>query len=158
MKWGDKEPWAPKFDRLLGRIDELAAAGTLVGLVGASAGASAVLNAYAARQGKVIGVVCIAGKINRPEVIRQHYRDTNPAFVTSAIACQESLTALDEAARQRILSKYAWFDEVVTTKDSHLSGAHNRRSPTILHGLTIAYQLTFGARANLRFLKQKAST
>ena len=45
MNWGDKEPWAPKFERLLLRIDELLSAGKDVALVGASAGASAAINA-----------------------------------------------------------------------------------------------------------------
>src|SRR5690349_5120081 len=78
MNWGDKKPWEPKFNKLLKRIDQLSKKGP-VALVGVSAGASAVINAYAARKDKVVGVVCIAGKIHRPENIQTHYRKNNPS-------------------------------------------------------------------------------
>src|SRR6266542_6900779 len=64
MHWNDKMPFAPKLERLIARIDELAPDGP-VSLVGSSAGASAVLVAYGARLDKVAGVECICGKINR---------------------------------------------------------------------------------------------
>ena len=62
FKWADKEPFEPKFQRLLAKIDDLSTDGNYVSLVGVSAGASAVLNAYAERK-NLTGVVCICGKI-----------------------------------------------------------------------------------------------
>src|SRR5947209_4364524 len=60
MNWSDDEPWNSKFKRLLARIDDLTAQHKQVALAGASAGASAVINAYAARKDTVVGCVLIA--------------------------------------------------------------------------------------------------
>ncbi len=155
MNWGDKKPWLPKFQRLLARIDELSEQNKPVALVGVSAGASAVINAYAARKGKIAGVVCIAGKINRPQAIDQRYYVNNISFVTSAHDCEQALQTLTADDRARILSRFAALDLRVTREDSRVPGAHNRLSPTIGHVLTIAVQLIFGAPSFLRFLKHQ---
>lgn len=154
MNWANAEPWESKFKRLLARIDELHSKGESVGLVGVSAGASAVMNAYAARKNKLVGVVCIAGKINRPNVIGSRYRKNNPAFVTSAEECEKALQTLDATDRRRILSQFGLFDPVVSKVDSRVPGARNRFSPTIGHTITIVLQITFGAPSFLRFLKK----
>jgi dienelactone hydrolase len=157
MNWGDKEPWQPKFDRLLARIDALSKQGKSVGLVGASAGASAVINAYAARTSQLVGVVCIAGKINRPETIGDRYRRNNISFVTSAYDCEQALQTLQADDRRHILSRFALLDETVMKADSRVPGVHNRLSPTVGHVVTIAAQLIFGAPSFLRFLKRQAN-
>jgi dienelactone hydrolase len=154
--WADKEPWESKLKRLLTRIDDLRAQGKQVGLVGASAGASALINAYAARKDQLVGAVCIAGKINRPERIGKRYRAQNPAFITSAYDCEKALQTIEPAHRKRILSRYAVYDGVVFMKDSHVPGVHNRLSPTIGHVPTIAIQITLGAPSLLHFLKRQA--
>jgi predicted alpha/beta hydrolase family esterase len=156
MNWGDKEPWSPKFQRLLARIDELVKEGKPVGLVGASAGASAIINAYAAHKNQLVGIVCIAGKINRPQAIANRYSKNNPAFITSAHDCEQALKTLEPADRRRILSRFAVFDGIVPHVDSRVPGARNRLSPTIGHPTTIAAQITFGAPGFLRFLKRQA--
>jgi dienelactone hydrolase len=155
MNWGNKEPWEPKFERLLVRIDELINDGKQIGLVGVSAGASAVINAYAARKDHIVGVVCIAGKINRPETIGQHYLRNSPALLTSVQNCIGSLQLLTDSDRQHILTRYAVFDGTVFTHDSRIPGAHNRMWSTIAHVPTIAVQLTIGAPSFLKFLKKQ---
>jgi pimeloyl-ACP methyl ester carboxylesterase len=146
--------WDAQFRHLLQRIDELGRAGNAVGLVAVSAGASAAINAYAARPGTITGVVCIAGKINHPDSVGGRYRSENPAFMSSVYGCQESLTGLDNAARRRIMSRYALKDGVVPTADSRIPGAKNRRVLSIGHFFTIATQITFGAPSLIRFLKR----
>lgn len=153
MNWADKEPWQPKFERLLAKIDTASAEGKHVALVGASAGASAVINAYAARQGIILGCVLIAGKVNRPEAIGQHYHSRDPAFITSAYECKKSLDQLGGASRKRIVSLYALADETVYKPDSRVPGAVNRIVPTIGHALTIGSQLVLGAPYFIHFLK-----
>lgn len=155
MNWGDKEPWPPKFQRLLLRIDELHAQHVPVALVGVSAGASAVINAYGARKNQLVGVVCIAGKINRPEAIGKRYYVNNIAFVTSAGECVQALKTLSPSDRRHILSRFALLDERLTMADSRVPGARNRLSPTIGHVLTIAVQITIGAPGFLWFLKRQ---
>ncbi len=153
VKWGDKEPWEPKFRRLLKRIDELVSEGKDVALVGASAGAGAVINAFAARKNKIVGVVLIAGKVNRPDAIGSKFRSQNPAFVTSAYDCEKALTTLDASDRKRILSRFALIDELVYKADSRVVGARNRLVPSIGHIPTIALQITLGVPSFVHFLK-----
>lgn len=156
MGWGNQEPWEVKFQRLLNRVDELTAAGKQVGLVAASAGASAAILVYAARPDSIIGCVLIAGKVNRPEAIRDVYQRTSPAFVTAASRCPAVLATLGPVERRRIQSRYAAIDMVVHTADSHIPGAHNRRLLSIGHPTTIASQLVFGAPFFVHFLKKLA--
>jgi pimeloyl-ACP methyl ester carboxylesterase len=155
VNWGDKEAWEPKFKRLLARIDALLADDKQVGLVAVSAGATAAINAFAVRKDEVVGVVCIAGKINRPGAIGQRYRQNNPAFLTSAQDCQQALATLNSGDRQRILSRYGLADEMVSTSDSRLPGARNRYVLSAGHFVTIALQITLGAPGFIRFLKRK---
>jgi len=154
MNWGDKEPWQPKFKRLLERIDELHAEGHAVALVGISAGASAAINAFAARKNLIVGVVCIAGKINRPETIHPIHNRKNPAFVTSVHDCQQALKNLGPTDRKRILSRFGIYDELVKPADSRIPGAGNHYAPAAFHAVTIAMQITLGAPSLLRFLKR----
>lgn len=153
MKWADKEPWSPKLERLLRMIDVRVAEGKPVALVGASAGASAVINAYAARPQAIVGCVIIAGKVNRPEAIGKRYRLRDPAFITSASDCQAALEQLDTSRRKRILSLFALADELVYKPDSRITGAVNRMVPTVGHAVTIGCQITLGAPLFIRFLK-----
>ncbi|HVV67322.1 MAG TPA: hypothetical protein VHB72_04650 [Candidatus Saccharimonadales bacterium] len=156
MNWADERPWEQKFEEFLGHIDDLASQGKKVGLVGASAGASAVINAYKARPNEVCGTVTIAGKINRPQNIRKRYRRNNPSFVASAYAGEKSLAGLTAPQRRKILSLYGLLDEIIVKKDSKMPGAYNRLSPSIGHGITIATQIIFGAPFFIRFLKRTA--
>ncbi len=152
--WADNVAWPTKFNRLLKRIDELHDSGKTVGLVGISAGASAAINAFAAREDIIHGVVCIAGKVNRPESIGQRYRQHNPSFVESVEATASSLRQLSPPDKSRILSRYAWLDGTVTRSDSRIPGAHNHSVPAIGHVFTIATQIMLGAPSFIRFLKR----
>lgn len=156
MNWADGE-FAPKFQRLLGLIDSYHDAGHRVSLVGSSAGASAVINAFAVRKDALCGVVCICGKLNNPENIGKDIRRDNPAFVESAYMVQHSLDALDfDADRSRIQSRYALFDPIVPKEDSVIAGADNRMVPTIGHATSIASQMLFGAPFFVKFLQQRS--
>ncbi len=153
VKWADGEAWEIKLKRLLTRVDEALAVGKDVALVGASAGAGAAINGFAARKDVIVGVVCISGKINNPEAIGDSYRRKNPAFVTSAYDCPKSLTNLTAADRGRILSRFGLADELVNKRDSRIPGAHNCMVPTVGHIPSIALQITLGVPSFIRFLK-----
>lgn len=157
MPWMDSEPFAHKFERLLERIDDLHDQGAVVSLVGTSAGAGAVINAFAARKERVNGVVCLVGKINNPDTIGASYRRRSPAFIESALEVQFSLDRLDiDTDRKRIMSRYAMLDGIVPRRDSVIVGGINKTVPSIGHGLTIVSQLLVGAPFYLRFLKRLA--
>lgn len=156
ISWAEDVRWEIKFNLLLKRIDALKANGQKVALVGASAGGSAVINAYAARKNDITGVVIICGKLKNPNDIGPKYRNANPPLVSSVASSDQALKTLDAQDRARILTRRAFYDEVVVTKsDSIIVGAHNQVSPTIIHALTIAIQLVFGAPGFLRFLKRQ---
>lgn len=152
MHW-EKGEWDEKLQQLLKLIDETDGP---VALVGVSAGASAAINAYAARKDKVSGVVLIAGWVNRPEDVGAYYYEHNPAFVDSAKLAPESLAKLDSNARKRILSRYALKDEMVSSPHSFVEGAHNQRVMSAGHFITITTQILLGAPGFLRFLKRQA--
>ncbi|HSW99102.1 MAG TPA: hypothetical protein VLF71_04640 [Candidatus Saccharimonadales bacterium] len=154
MGWSDAEPWPAKLQRLLARIDQLAVAGHTVGLVGVSAGASAVVNAFAQRKKQVVGCVLICGAVNNPDAIGEGYRQHDPAFVASAYACEKALRTIGAKDRRRILSRYALADMAVRRPDSRIPGAHNQLVPTVGHAITIAIQITLGAPSFIRFLRQ----
>jgi hypothetical protein len=156
MLWKDDQPWKVKFDRLLARVDTLHAEGKQVGLVGVSAGASAVINAYAARKDKIVGCVLIAGKVNHPESIGDFYRRHDPSFVESAYACAQALETLSADDRKRVQSRYALIDGRVARRDSRIQGARNVLVPAIGHTVAIAQQITMNAPFVLRFLKKQS--
>jgi hypothetical protein len=155
MQWGNGESFHTKLERLLKLIDDEVSKGQQVSLVGASAGAGAVIHAFAHRKETIHGVICIAGKVNNPDTIGPRYSRGNSAFVESARNVQFSLDKLDfDIERKRIESRYAIYDPVVPREDSEIAGAHNHAVPTVGHSITIATQLLFGAPSFIRFLKR----
>ena len=156
MNWADDIAWSVKFEKLLARIDKLAAEGYSVGLVGASAGASACINAFAARPDKIVGIVSIAGKINHPESIGPKFRVGNPSFIESAYAAPKALETLGPEQRRHILSIYSVKDGLLMRRDSRVPGARNRLTLVMGHPFVIAAQITLGAPGFIWFLKRQA--
>ncbi|MDL2363439.1 MAG: hypothetical protein QFB86_03625 [Patescibacteria group bacterium] len=148
--------WEEKKSALLARVDAATAKGYKVGLVGASAGAGAVINILAERQDVIVGSVLIAGKVNNPQAIGGSYRSKNAAFITSANAAPVALESLTSETKQHILSRHAFIDEVVPRRCSYIPGGINKTVPSIGHVLTIVSQLTLGAPSFISFLKKLA--
>lgn len=156
--WGDvSESYGQKLDRLLTLIDRLHAYGKPVSIVGASAGASLSLHAYAARKSQLHGVVCISGKIHNPERIQSRVKEHNPAFMDSLHVLPRTLSALSVADRQRILSVYSDGDNTVPMDDSLIEDTNMRLVGHGNHVITISNQITFGAGQLFSFLKQLPS-
>jgi predicted alpha/beta hydrolase family esterase len=154
--WADGEEWDPKFERLLQRIDRASSSGKAVGLVGASAGATAVINAFHARHDSVVGVILIAGKINRPHAISASLTRKNTALGAAAHTAFIALSDLSKNERARIMSRYALIDPIVPAVDSHIPGARNRVQLSMGHAFTIASQMLFAAPLFIRFLRTQA--
>ena len=155
MNWADKEDFAPKLERLLALIDELAADGK-VSLVGASAGGGAVLNAFAQRKKVVSGVVTIAGKFDYPETVGVPVVRKNPAFVQSMAMVKTSRASLDASDLQRIMSVYPIADESVPVRESKLPGTVQKKVWVLGHIAIIAIMISFRAGTMIRFLKSQA--
>jgi pimeloyl-ACP methyl ester carboxylesterase len=155
MNWVDGEAFPPKLERLLAQIDAYHAAGRVVSLVAASAGASAALNAYVQRPDKISGVVFICGKLGGS--FHPSYHQTNPAFAQSMEMLPKNLGKLLPADTAKMLSLHPIDDPIVPIANTKLPGVLSQRMPVHGHFLGIAYGLTVRAGANVRFLKRTLS-
>jgi pimeloyl-ACP methyl ester carboxylesterase len=154
--WGDGERFEPKLERLLTYIDSLHNRGYAVSLVGSSAGASAVLEAYAARRDKVSGVVIICGKVQHSETVGEIVFQVNPAFKDALDMLPKALESLTPADRSRIMSIHPLYDETVPIEDTQIEGARMQTILSAGHAISIGLMLTLGAPYIIRFLKGQA--
>jgi pimeloyl-ACP methyl ester carboxylesterase len=158
VPWMDKAEFQPKLARLVAKIDALADDGYTVSLIGVSAGAGAAINAFAARPEKVNGVVCICGKINRPELIGKVFEDKSPSFLESAALVENSLIKLQYLGKlDQLQSRRSIYERVVKPADSYVPAARNVVVPGVGHAFTIISQALFGAPFFLRWLKMLES-
>lgn len=154
MPWLGPESYEVKFQCLLDEIDKHSAAGHDVALIGASAGASAVLNVYVVRPDTINkGVILLCPKINYPETVSPKTYAKNPAFKESLEQLQGNLGKLSAAQKQRILICYSPADGTVPYEASTIPGVQEKRLPSLKHARAILYGISFGAPSTLRFLK-----
>lgn len=154
IPWAGSEPYEVKFKRLLADIDVHLYKGHTVSLIGASAGATAVLQAYALRQDKIHAVALVCGKVNRPKAVSSYTYGANPAFQTSMSRVGASVESLNETAKARIVSFYSAVDRTVPPADSKIPGVEEVRLPDLSHSRAIAYSITLGAPRVIRELKK----
>lgn len=153
IPWAGEQKWEPKFKKLLDKIDRYKAAGHDVSLIGASAGASAVLNAYAERPDSIKSLIYICAKINAPETVSKKTYDENPAFKTSLELLQKNLKKLGPKDKAKMMSFYSPADNVVPYLATVIKGVEEKKLPPFRHGRAIMYSLSFGARDLMGFLK-----
>lgn len=154
LGWAKAEGFETKLQRLLDKIDHLKTAGNDVALVGVSAGASAVINAYAQRPKKIRGVVCIVGKIQNPQTVHPRRFAHDPDFKASLYIVQDSLTKLGAHGRKKIMSIHPIYDQTVPVADTIIPGAVEKLVRTRGHIFTIFYTIIFRSRLIARFFKQ----
>lgn len=152
LGWADGEDFSPKLKRLLTLIDSLQKPGNSVSLLGVSAGASAVLNAYSERK-NLSAVVCVCGKINNPWTIPESKFKQNPAFKQSLALLQQNLPKLNKDMRGEVMSIHPLGDHSVPPADTLIPGAIEVQVPTYGHIVSIAYCLVFKARYICKFVK-----
>lgn len=153
IPWAGEEKWEPKFKKLLEKIDHYKAKGHDVSLIGASAGASAVLNAYVERPESIKSLIYICAKINAPETVSKKTYEENPAFKTSLELLQKSLKKLGPKDKAKMRSLYSPADNVVPYLATVIEGVEEKKLPAFRHGNAIMYSLTFGAKNLMGFLK-----
>ncbi len=152
LGWADSEAFEPKLSRLLEKIDEVKKPGAKVYLVGVSAGASAVINAFARRE-QVDGVVLICGKIQHPETINPRYFQRNPAFKESIYLVSDSLSKLSQKDRAKIMSIHPLYDQTVPISHTIIPGAREKTVFSVGHIMSIFYVIMFRGRMIAKFLK-----
>jgi pimeloyl-ACP methyl ester carboxylesterase len=152
MYWSDDRSYAEKIEAFLSAIDDQSKQGSRLALIGTSAGASAVINAFAAKKDVVDRVVCISAKLNNPQTAAGRF-EKNPSFKDSLDMVASSLASLSKTDRKRILSLHPIYDGVVPIRDTRIEGAHEGTEPVVGHAVSIAYALTLGSHRIANFLK-----
>ena len=154
---GTERTFRPKLDRLVRKIDDIAANGHKITLVGASAGASAVLNAYSERRDKVDSVVNVCGRLRAGTQVfpSLHLASSrHPAFRESVTLFEnENEPTLTDSDRRKVLTIQAAFDESVPKSTTPLESATNIVLPWIEHNIAIYATLLFSRRAINDFIK-----
>lgn len=156
LGWRKKQGFNNKLELLNKEIETRHKKGDIVSLVGVSAGASAVIAAYAANPKIINAVVLICGKVHKPETIWKIRYQQNPDFKESMRAVAGNLKKLDSSHRQRILSIHSWYDSVVPPKDTKIDGAVNKTLPGWGHFNGIASSLTLGSPLIINFIRKSA--
>lgn len=152
LGWSTKEGFDAKLARLLKQIDRLFEQGHTVSLVGVSAGASAVLTAYNERP-KIARVVCIVGKIQRPETIKSSTYRINPDFKESMQRVGNSIGHLQSRGQvKNILSLRPLRDKSVPLEDMKITGATIRTVPAWSHASGVLMGVILGAPIIAKFL------
>lgn len=150
--WKSNEDFDIKFKRLTDKIDSLLTKNNKVSLVGVSAGASAVINAYAARQ-QIYSVVCICGKIQHPETIDESYFTVNPPFHKSIYRVKSSLDCLGPDKLAKIMSIHPISDPIVPIAHTIIPGAKEVEVPVRGHGFSIMFSIIFASPKITKFIK-----
>lgn len=156
VRWREGKHFQPKLTDLLKHIDRLYKQHGPIALVGSSAGASAVLNAYAKDPTKIRAVVVICGKILHPETISTAFQTENPAFMESFGQLPDNLAKLTPKELDRVLSVQPLYDQTVPVADMVIKGAHHRRQHTVHHSISIGIGLTLASRPLARFIRNQS--
>ena len=154
--WNGTETFEDKLKKLLAEIDVYLDAGDNVSLMGFSAGASVVLNAFAKRKDGISSVVCVSGKINRPNTTSLHYFQQNPAFKESLLLLQHNLETFTGTDKAKILTLNPILDPIVPLADSVISGVKRWRTLAFGHMMSIAVTLTLYAPFIAGHIKRQA--
>ncbi len=133
MGWSTDADFTQRLTELEELVDSALVQDSKVALVGASAGASAVLALLAQSPEKISAAVTICGKIHRPQAIPGPVLEFNSVFDQALDQLPQRLEQLTSAELGRTLALHAFKDGIVPPQDAVINGAHNRRIPAIGH-------------------------
>lgn len=145
--WNDiKESFDKKLDRLVNLIDNYHSKGFLVSILGISAGASLVLNAYTIRKDKINKVICVCGRLRTGNDLAHWFypwSKRSPAFYKSVINSEKNQRLFTNKDSRQFLVFNAIYDDLVPLKTSFLERAENIRVPMVGHLFSIFYVMLF---------------
>lgn len=153
--WADESEFDPRLDALCERIMEIRGEGRQVALIGASAGASAVVGALARLEPEISAAVIICGKVHRPQIVPDFILEANEVFDDALDDTQSALEELSDEAHYKMVSLRSAFDAIVPPRDSIIPDARNVRMPIIGHIAGIGYALLRYGRYIVRFCLEK---
>lgn len=158
--WQEGNSFHPKLSRILQKIDELNSLGYRVSLVGQSAGAGAVLNAFCERREMINGVINICGRVRTGAGVRPTLEiagKNSLAFVESVLFFErKNEPSLNDQDRKKIMTVRSLWDEVVPKSTVPIIGAKNIVIPFVEHSLSGIVACTLYSAVILGFLKKLA--
>ena len=152
-EWISKEPYEPKYRRLLGAIREERRKGREVVIVGISAGAALGLLAFT--EGDVHSFVSVCGftQLKSTDVTNKELMKLS--WFRAANAAELAARALAPSQRKRILSLIARSDRVIDIRQEYICGATNIRMHSRGHLMSIAVALFWYRRRIKHFVTSK---
>lgn len=146
MNWRDRsEGYEVKLNSLLKLIDDLSNQNQHICLLGASAGGSAVMNAYCARRTMVHKVINVCGRMRKGVRVFPSLElaaQTSPAFYQSVTQCEKNVEMLSVMDKNKMLVIKSFFDEIVPSATVTIPQVRVITVPMITHGLSIAIAMT----------------
>lgn len=147
--WRNGEDFEPKLLKLLSLIDLLSKKGE-INLVGTSAGASMVFNAFLERKDTVHKAVNVCGRLrtgNHKVRSLNNMAKTSIAFKQAVERFESRENELTKEDRKRLMTIRPFFgDELVPADTVGIEGANNRKVYLPTHILGIGYSLRFSSQ------------
>ncbi len=151
-----------KLNSFLEKIDSLISSENKVSLIGCSAGAGFVLNAFLERRNAIDHVINICGpvRMDRPQTIKLRsiswWKNVSPLLIQSLTRLEDNFHKLRDSDIEKIMTIRAAFgDELVPSETIMVKGAYNITIPTIEHTLSIYLALTIFKKRLIKFLYTK---
>lgn len=150
------ESFDRKLERLVREIDKYYTKGFRVSLLGISAGAGLVLNAYVQRKKKIHKVILVCGRLRTGEDLAHWYYKWNrrsEAFYDSVLLSEQNQKSFTKDDFKKFLVFSALYDDLVPLKTSVLPQSKNIRLPMVGHIFSIGYTLLFKQKEIWDFIK-----
>lgn len=156
--WQTDESWQLKLKRLLAQIDQLHAEGKIVSLIGESAGASAVTQAFRLRSDTLNAVILLCGKSQYPETVNPRLFRQNPALEEAITGSSEVARSLSDSDRSKLLILSPIYDPVVPVHETRIPGVKSATMPIVGHATSIVFGMTLWSWRIVRFVRLRART
>lgn len=158
MRWmNEKDSFDNKLNKFLDFISKLQRENNRVSLVGNSAGASAVLNAYI-RNPKIHAVVNSSGRLRAGENVHPSLdwaARKSAAFKESVLLFEKKEPKMTKKQRENILVLLPIWDEIVPLSTIKLKGAKTQRIIGIEHGLNGILAISVYSQKIMDFILSK---
>lgn len=158
--WKSQESYEDKLARLIELIDKESAKEN-VSLIGTSAGGSLVISAFSKRKNKIIKVVVVCSRLRKGSLKGYSGFEQRTAgydaFAKSVESSEKNIELLTRRDKEKIMTTWAWMDELVPSNTSTIDGAKNVILPSAEHMISIGLSLTLFSRSIREFLHQNKS-
>jgi pimeloyl-ACP methyl ester carboxylesterase len=133
--------------------------GYRVVLVGVSAGASFVVNAFCKRPNDIARVINISGRLTMAESARvvpvfKDYKKTKPLFYESVVRSDRIIKNPSDALKEKFVAFVPKYDELVPLTSMYFDGAHIEKLFMVEHLLNIVFAFTIYKKSLLKVIHE----